>query len=315
MFTRPSSWTRRLAQEIYNTCFEITGTLAGCRLYHEPNHIPMPWQGPILTTVHDLSVLRHPEWHPADRVDWYQRDFHTGIGRTTHFISVSEFTRGEMIDCLGLDPARITVIPNGVRAIFHPRPADQVASWLRTAGLPTEYILYVGTIEPRKNLPGLIEAYACLPAPASRFALVIAGMSGWAKESLRTLAARHGISDRVHVTGYVSDEDLAWLYNGARLLAWPSFYEGFGLPPLEAMASGTPVVTSNCAAMPEYVGDAGLLVDPEDVAGLSAAMRELIEDDALHADLSRRGRERARPLTWQRCAAEHARLYRQFEEA
>ncbi len=313
---RPAAWTRRLAQELYAAAFEGAGTLGGYQLYHEPNHIPMPWHGPIVTTVHDLSVLRHPEWHPADRVDWYGRDFEIGVARTTHFLSVSEFTRQEMVDLLDLDPDRITVIPNGVRPIFHPRPVQQARRWLGTAGLPEGFILFVGTIEPRKNLETLLAAFAGLPPGLrSRLTLVVAGMTGWAREGLHAMAQRHGVADRVRGLGYVGDEDLAWLYCGARLLAWPSLYEGFGLPPLEAMACGTPVITSNCSAMPEVVGDAGLLVDPRNPRGLRDAMAAVLEQPDFAQTLAHAGLERSRQFTWQQSAAAHAQIYRRFATA
>jgi glycosyltransferase involved in cell wall biosynthesis len=312
--SRRVPWTvRRLAQDVYNAAFEATGSLRGYRVYHEPNHIPMPWHGPILTTVHDLSVLRHPEWHPADRAAWYEQDFDAGLARTHHFIAVSEFTRREMVEMLGIKPERITVIHEAARSIFRPRPAEETRAWLTAHRLPADYFLYVGTIEPRKNLPGLLEAYASLsPQLRSQSALLIAGMHGWARETVDALGRRLGIGDRVIPLGYVSDDDLAMLYAAARALVWPTFYEGFGLPPLECMASGTPVITSNCSSLPEVVGEAGLLIDPHDPAAIADAMRRIAEDPDLADTLRRQGLERSRQFSWSQCAAEHAQLYRRL---
>ncbi len=145
---RPPWWIRRTALKLYNSAFMLAGRLKGCSLYHEPNHIPSPWSGPIITTIHDLSVLRHAEWHPADRVRWYECDLQAGIARTSRFITVSEFTRQEMIDLLVLPAERITVIPLGVREVFHPRPADEVRVWLSRHNLPADYLL-VSSVEVR----------------------------------------------------------------------------------------------------------------------------------------------------------------------
>lgn len=297
----------------YHTAFRLAGRLKGSQLYHEPNHIPCRWHGPVLTTVHDLSVLRHPDWHPADRVRWYERDFMTALPRTSHFITVSAFTRAEMVELLGLPAERISVIPLGPRACFRPRPAEERERRLRALGLPRSYLLFVGTLEPRKNLEGLLAAYALLPAALRRrYPLVVTGMGGWSGEPLETVARRHRIGPDVRITGYVDEDTLAVLYSGARALVWPSWYEGFGLPPLEAMACGTPVITSDRASLPEVVGDAGLLVDPGDRDALADAMRRVVEDDPLAVRLGERGIARSAEFSWARAAQAHAALYRQW---
>jgi alpha-1,3-rhamnosyl/mannosyltransferase len=302
-------------QDTYEAAFEAIGSLAGYRLYHEPNHIPCPWHGPVVTTIHDLSVLRHPEWHPADRVRWYERDFLAGLPRTEHFITVSEFTKREMIDLLGVEADRITPIPLGPRAACHPRPPDAVRNWLDAHSLPPNYLLFAGTLEPRKNLGGLLAAYARLPQTCRhRYPLLVAGAGGWGPDQLDELIAHHGLAGQVRPLGYVFDDDLVWLYAGACALVWPTFYEGFGLPPLECMATGTPVITSNAASLPEVVGDAGLLVDPHDEPGLAEAMRRVIEDSSLAATLSEKGLARSCGFSWRRCAVGHAAIYRRYEE-
>jgi glycosyltransferase involved in cell wall biosynthesis len=308
---RSPDWLRRLLQGGYELAFEAAGTLRGYRLYHEPNHIPGPWNGPVVTTIHDLSVLRHPDWHPADRVRWYERELLASLPRSAHFITVSEFTRQEMIALLGISPERITAIPLGARAAFVPRPAAEVCAWLAEHGLPAEYLLFVGTMEPRKNVPGLLAAYAGLSdAQRARFPLLMAGAGGWGMQPLEDEIEATGLTGQVHMLGYVPDEDLCWLYAGARALVWPTFYEGFGLPPLECMATGTPVITSHVASLPEVVGDAGLLVEARDTDGFTEALRQVIEDDKLAADLAQRGLARSEAFSWERCAAEHADIYR-----
>lgn len=308
---RPPWWIRRTALKLYNSAFTLAGRIKGCSLYHEPNHIPSPWSGPIITTIHDLSVLRHAEWHPADRVRWYECDLQAGLARTSRFIAVSEFTRQEMIDLLGLPAERITVIPLGVREVFHPRPADAVRVWLSSQNLPADYLLYAGTIEPRKNVAGLLAAYAALPAKTrERVALVLAGVTGWGRQAVDEWITRHGLAGQVHIAGYVDDESLACLYAGARALVWPTLYEGFGLPPLECMACGTPVIASNLASIPEVTGGAALLVDPLNTDELAAAISRILEDDLLTKRLRHDGPNRASRFSWQRCAQQHAEEYR-----
>ncbi len=307
------AWIRPVAHEAYHLAFDLAATLGRFSLYHEPNHIPAPWHGPILTTVHDLSVLRHPEWHPLDRVRWYERDFMASLPRSTHFITVSAFSRSEMVNLLGVGCGRISVIPLGVRAVFHPRPAADVRAWLTSEHLPPEYVLFAGTLEPRKNLPAVLDAYSRLPRGLrDRFPLLLAGMTGGRREELADRLRDNALENNVRVLGYVDDEALARLYCGARLLVWPSFYEGFGLPPLECMASGTPVIASSVTSIPEVVGDAGLLVDPHDPGAIGDALHRVLEDDGLAEDLSARGLERAKRFSWRTCAATHADLYRRF---
>lgn len=295
----------------YHLALRMLGRLKQCALYHEPNHIPMAWPGPILTTIHDLSVLRFPQWHPADRVRWYETDFAAGVASSTHFVAVSHFTRREMAELLRIPAERVAVIPLGVRAGFHPRPANQVRAWLAARHLPPRYFLYVGTIEPRKNLPGLLGAYARLsPAIRADFPLLAAGVAGWGLDQFGPLVQNLGLQSNVWPLGYVPEADLPWFYAGAAALVWPSFYEGFGLPPLEAAACGTPVITSNVSAMPEVLGDAAVLLHPEDEAGFAHAMHLVVTDAAFADDLREKGLIRSQEFTWTRCAAQHANLYR-----
>ncbi len=309
---RPPWLIRRTALTLYNAAFRIAGTLKGCTLYHEPNHIPASWRGPIVTTVHDLSVLRHPEWHPADRVRWYEKDFSAGLARTTHFITVSQFSKREMTQVLHVPADRITVIGLGVREVFRPRPTQEIHDRLTRLGLPSDYFLYAGTLEPRKNVTGLLAAYAMLPAGIrQRTALILAGVTGWGRQAVEEWIAGHHLNGRVRVLGYVQDETLAFLYAGARALVWPTLYEGFGLPPLECMACGTPVITSNLASLPEVTGEAALLVDPRDENELTHAMSRIAEDADLTARLRAVGLTRSAAFSWPDCVRAHAEVYRQ----
>jgi alpha-1,3-rhamnosyl/mannosyltransferase len=280
-------------------------------LYHEPNFIPLPADLPTVATLHDLSALLHPEWHPADRVAWYERYFPDALRRCVHFLTVSEFTRQEVIRHLHIPPERVTRVYNGIRPHLVPLPEETVQRVLRQRGLPPSYLLCVGTIEPRKNVQMLMRAYCALPQPLrSRWPLVLAGSWGWntgtVAEYYHAEARHRGV---IHL-GYVADAHLAALYNGARALVYPSFYEGFGLPPLEMMACGGAVLASTAGALVETVGGRAHLTNPEDVDGWRAAMARVLTEDDWWQTLRRGATETARPYTWERCAAETLRVYR-----
>ena len=201
-------------------------------LYHEPNFLPYPSDLPTVLTIHDLSVLNHPEWHPADRVARYARDFERGLRQCSHIVTVSEFIRQEIIHTLGWSPERVTVTPNGVRPGLGPLPAAAVQRELSRLGLPAQYLLYIGTLEPRKNLLMLLRAYTSLPwETRDKFPLLLVGNWGWNTADLADYYDKEARHRGVLHLGYVADEHLQTLYNGARALVFPSYYEGFGLPP------------------------------------------------------------------------------------
>ncbi len=305
--SRKPWFVRRTLQDAYEMYFRAVARVRGYRVYHEPNHVPMRFGGVTITTIHDLSVLRYPQWHPADRVRWYERGFRRGVEQTQHFIAVSDFTRREMMELLGIGAERITVIHQGPREVFAPAGEGEWAETLRRYEITRPYFLYVGTLEPRKNLRGLLAAYRALPEGLrKRYQLVIAGGIGWG--DLPEL----GAGENVRLVGYVSDEELRRLYSACQAFVWPSLYEGFGLPPLECMACGRPVITSNTASLPEVVGEAALTVHPQDEMELYAALRRMAEDEGLVADLARRAVERAASFSWRRCARQHGELYVRF---
>lgn len=303
-------WMRRLAQGTYDAAFRIATRVRHCDVYHEPNNIAIPSHVPTVTTVHDMSVVRHPEWHPSDRVAWYKRNFDASIRRTRHCICPSDFTKRELVSLAGVEPESITVIPLAPRATFRPQSQEAVAAWRARVGLPNPYFLFVGTFEPRKNIETVLAAYSKLPpAVRHRYPLVLAGPSGWGMTSLDQRASELGIKSSVVPLGYVSDGELAVAYSAARALVWPSWYEGFGLPPLECMACGTPVITSNVASLPEVVGDAAILVDPADADSLTTAMERIADDTKVAEDLAGRGVARAAQFTWRRCTEAHVGVY------
>jgi alpha-1,3-rhamnosyl/mannosyltransferase len=280
-------------------------------LYHEPNYIPLPSSLPTVATVHDLSVLLHPEWHPRDRVIFYERHFADGLKRCGHLLAVSEFTRREMMRELNVPAERITCTLNGVRPDLHPLTPAQLAAGRRRLGLPERYLLFVGTIEPRKNPLLMMRAYGDLPAPVrERCPLVLAGSWGWNAgpffEHYQNEGRHRGI---IHL-GYVADDDLRLLYGAARALVFPTLYEGFGLPPLEMMACGGAVLASTADTVAEVVGERAHLLASEDFAGWRDAMQRVIIDDDWHSALRVGVCEHARSFTWERCARQTLGVYR-----
>lgn len=279
-------------------------------LYHEPAYLALRYRGPTVVTVHDISWIRYPETHPRERVREMNRVMPAVLRRADHVVVDSEFVRREVIEHYGLAPERVTTILLGVASEFRPVAASGpvLAQYGLQAG---RYILAVGTLEPRKNLSTVIAAFSRLPDSVRRQTpLVIVGMHGWGMEKFSAGLQQMIARGEVVLTGYVAQEELPALYSGARMFVYPSIYEGFGLPPLEAMACGTPVIVSNRASLPEVVGDAGLLVEALDDEAIRRHMQSLLEDDALHARLARAGQERAAAFTWRRFALQTLDVYR-----
>jgi alpha-1,3-rhamnosyl/mannosyltransferase len=233
------------------------------------------------------------------------------VASCAHFLVVSDFCRQEVIETLSIPSHRVTRTYNGIRQRLGPMTAEQVQPILRSLGLPPRYLLYLGTIEPRKNIRLLMEAYCDLPERLrSAWPLLLVGNWGWNSADVARYLheeARHrGV---IHV-GYLRDRDLSAVYNGARALVYPSWYEGFGLPPLEMMACGGAVLASTAGALVETVGGAAHLTHPGDFDGWRYALRRVIEDENWHHGLRQGVRAVARPFTWRRCAVETLRVYR-----
>jgi alpha-1,3-rhamnosyl/mannosyltransferase len=283
----------------------------GYQVYHEPNYIPLPSDLPTVVTVCDLSVVLHPEWHPADRVAHFERSFEHGLARSGHVLAISESGRQEIIRTLNVPPQRVTRTYMGIRPGLKRLPHSAVAGALELLGLPSSYLLYLGTLEPRKNLLTLLHAYCGLPLPLrDRFPLVLVGGWGWKADAIADFLDKHGRARGVIHLGYVPEQHLAALYNGARALVYPSLYEGFGLPPVEMLACGGAVLASTAGALVETVGSQAHLIAPEDVDGWRDGMARVAEDDDWWHWLRQGAEEAARPFTWERCAAETLAVYR-----
>ncbi|WP_352429513.1 glycosyltransferase family 1 protein [Thermoflexus sp.] len=281
-------------------------------LFHATDHLLPPLRAiPSVFTLHDLIFRLYPETHmPLNRwfLTWMMPRF---LRRADRIIAVSECTRRDLLRWYRVPEERVVVIHEGVHERFRPAPPEAVAAVRYRYHLPQTFILYVGTIEPRKNLPTLFAAYRALLARWPDLGLVIAGKIGWRTEGTFRALRALGLEGRVRFLGYVPEADLPALYSAAALFAFPSLYEGFGLPPLEAMACGTPVVVADAAALPEIVGEAGLRVPPQAPEAWAAALEAVLSDGALQARLRDAGLRRATRFRWSEAARQTAAVYEQ----
>jgi glycosyltransferase involved in cell wall biosynthesis len=289
--------------------------LAHIDVLHSTDFIAPRGRFKKVITIHDLYFMEHPEVMSPAGARYYGQ-VSLSVRRADHIIAVSDYTRREIVRLLpGVSEQQVSTIYEG--AEDPQRPLSECPSAGADMQWPTEniknklqnmhYALFVGTFEPRKNVPTLLEAMKELPAAMN---LVIVGERGWGNQKLAKLVSELGVKDRVIFAGRLTDSELDAAYRGARLLVFPSLSEGFGLPVLEAMSRGTPVVCSNAGALPEVAGDAALLHDPQDVAGLARVMRMMWSIDPVNADYARRGKERAAQFTWARAAQQTWEVYR-----
>ena len=281
----------------------------GAHLVHGPAFVgPVFAPCPVVVTIHDLSFIRFPElFRPANRL-YLTVLTRLSARRARRLIAVSAHTAAETTRLLTIPPERIDVVYHGVDPAFRPLPAGEVAAFRQRRGLPERFIFFVGTLEPRKNLVRLVEAFAHIRD--GHVGLVLAGGKGWLYDELFARVEALGLGKEVLFPGYVMNDELPLWYNGATTLAYPSLYEGFGMPVLEAQACGTPVLTSNVSSLPEAAGDAALMVDPRDVEALAAGLNRLLTDEPLRRQLRSAGLAHAGQFTWSHTAQETARVYR-----
>jgi glycosyltransferase involved in cell wall biosynthesis len=273
----------------------------------------VPKGASLVSTVHDLSPVLFPELHTPQNRALFKRKMCYVQERAQAIIAVSEHTKRDLVKVLAIPEERVHVVYNAAAPGYHPiRDRGEIRRVTRKYGVPgSGYILHVGTLEPRKNLVRLVEAYAvALDHCGDRVPpLVLAGGKGWLYEEIFHSVERLGLQQRVIFTGFVDDEDLPALFNGALFFVYPSLYEGFGIPVLEAMACGVPVITSNASSLPEIVGEAGVLVDPIDAGALAAALMALLDDLERRAALRAAGLTRAVLFSWERAARETLEVY------
>ena len=281
-------------------------------IYHEPNFLPFRFSGPTVVSIHDLSWIRYPETHPKERVAIMNRILPLALDRVQHVITDSEFIRREVMSEFGISADRVTTTLLAPRRMFKPRDEASRAATLSKHNLQQRsYFLVVGTLEPRKNVETAVRAHAGLPeAIRRRFPLVLVGMRGWLTSRLEGELKAPVECSEVRPLGFVTDDELADLYSGATALVYPSVYEGFGLPPLEAMACGTPVITSNVSSLPEVAGDAAVMHDPMDTDAHRNAMKRFIDDEEFWLEKAAASLKQAALFSWEKCANETIAVYR-----
>lgn len=280
-------------------------------LLHGPvNVVPLGGRTPSVVTIHDLAFLVYPEQYPAMQRRYLRIMTRASARKARRVIAVSSSTARDVTELLGVPPDRVVTVPNGVSEDFYPRAGtDELTRFRAANSLPEEFLLFVGTLQPRKNLVGLLRAYAQLDQ-SERIPLYVVGATGWMYRAIFEEVTRLGIDQDVRFPGYAASDTLPLWYSAATAFLYPSYYEGFGLPVLESMACGTPVVTSNTSALPEVAGEAGMRVNPDDPGEIANAIRTVLSDSSLREDMSRRGQAQARQFTWKRTARETAAVYR-----
>jgi glycosyltransferase involved in cell wall biosynthesis len=278
-------------------------------------HYTRPFNLPCksVVTFHDMTFFLFPGLHTRSKRLFFPLAIRLSARTADALIADSESTRQDALRLLKVPPDKIFTVPLGVDESFHPVSDALLLDGVRRKyNLPARFILYVGLVEPRKNLPLLLQAYKVLAQKAIDCPLVIVGRFGWSHQRILQQIDELGLKEKVLLTGYVPARDLPIVYNLADVFVYPSVYEGFGLPPLEAMACGTPVITTAVSSMPEHVGDAGLLVPPDDLPALAQALQDVLTDQALREHLAHKGPRQAAKYTWERTARQTLHVYQKL---
>lgn len=284
--------------------------LPDAELYHATEHLLMPLHNvPTVLTVHDLIFKLLPQYHKRLNYWFLNSAMPLFVRRADAIITISESSKKDLIQHYGTPADKIAVVYEAAAPVFQPATPFTVDHVRREYGLPDRFLLTVGTIEPRKNLSRLLEALARLRAHDPELHLVVVGSRGWLYQDFFRKIDELALRDVVHLPGYVLDADLPAMYCAATVLVMPSIYEGFGLPVLEAMACGTPVVSSHASSLPEIGGEAAQYFDPMDVDEMTAALRRVLTDDELRAEMRQAGLEQAAEFSWERAASETAAVY------
>lgn len=281
-------------------------------LLHSPDFIPpsFGYERSIIT-VHDLSFLYYPRFLDADSRRHYNHQIEWAVDRADHILADSDATRDDLVSVLRVPPEKITVVHLAANRAFRPVPEAEARQAANRYGLEPGYLLFVGTLEPRKNIPGLLRAYRILlDRKVTAAPLVLVGAKGWLYDEIFDHVEALELKRHLRFLHEVPDGQMPALYTAASVLTMPSFYEGFGLPALEAMSCGTPVVVADRASLPEVVGEAGILIDPEDPDAIARGLERVLTEDALRSRLRESGLERASTFSWERVAQETFEVYR-----
>ena len=324
----PADWTRRFSNRIdwrhaqFQTVWpparilweQSAGTGLGKRnrldILHCPLNVsPLVPGAPTVATVHDIAFERYPEHYPRFQRTYLSTMTRLSARRADLVIAVSAATKNDLVERYEIAPSSIVVIPNGVDRRFQPVGGNVTDALRAREDLPDQFFLFVGTLQPRKNLDGLLRAYALI-AERTNWPLVVVGGAGWLESPIYRLIRRLGIARRVRFAGYVEPEELPSWYAAATVFVFPSHCEGFGIPVLEAMATGTPAITSSISSLPEVAGGAALLADPASPADIARRMIELAENESIRRQYIERGRKRAKEFSWRQTAEQTFAAYR-----
>lgn len=284
-----------LYTKLYSPSFDI---------YWQPNFIPLKGikAREVVTSVHDFSFIHYRDFHPKERIEYFENNFYNNIKISDFIITGSYYTKQEIINILDIPDDKIKVIYHGINhEIF--KIYDDLSLPFE---LPEKYILCVGSLEPRKNLKRLLEAYNNLSCK-DEYKLVLVGFKGWENQEIMEIIDKN--QEYIHYLGYLSDVELAKVYNKASIFVYPSLYEGFGLPPIEAMACGSVVITSDCSSIPEVCGDCAVYFDPLDTNDIKEKIEATLQDKILMQTLAQNGLKKAQSYTWEKSAQEHKKIF------
>lgn len=280
-------------------------------LYFQPNFIPNSniKAKKLICTVHDFSFMLQPHWHTKELIDHYNKKFFSLIKKADHIITGSNFTKQEIIDYMQIPQDKISVIYHGVNhKLYKPYPQNELQDTKAKFDLPKKFLLFVGSIEPRKNLLTLLKAYNLLTnEEKGELPLILVGFKGWKNREIMQEIEKN--KEYIRYLGYVTDNQLAHIYNLATVFIYPSLYEGFGLPPLEAMACGTPVIVSSVASLPEVCGDAAIYIEPTDHIDIKNKILVIAKDEKLREELSQKSKAQAALFSWEKSAIEHFEVF------
>ena len=296
-FTYPTRAKQKKVDLIHQPCFSA----------------PLSFNGPVVVTIHDIISILFPETIPFASRMFYSKWMPFSYRKAKQIITVSQSTKRDIVRVLGIPEEKITVIPLGFdKKLEKVVSSQQISNVKKKYKLPGKYLLHIGTLEPRKNLDFLIEVFAdvVLDPKNSDLGLVITGKKGWYYEGLFEKVKRYNLQDRVVFTGYIDEEDKAAIYQGAQIFTFPSVYEGFGLPPLEAMASGVPVISSDTSSMPEVIGEAGLLISPYDKKKWVEAISRVSQSPKLIQEMREKNKRQVAKFSWTKAAEKTLEVYK-----